>query len=333
MGKMCQQRQSAEKLFGDALDMEPGARGAFLDAACRDEPELKHLVEQLLMEDERAGSFLKKSLFNFSKTTGMTAPRASTDTTAASARFEAGDMIAGRFLVVRFIARGGMGEVYEVEDHLLNRNRVALKMILPEIAADAEASHQFVEEVLLARKVNHPNLCQIYEIFRCDETPPPFLFLTMKLLAGDTLDSCMRKGLLIPRDDALEIFRQMIAGIAAIHGAGIVHRDIKPTNVMLNRFGPHVSVSIMDFGLARNYQSNATMFKSGTIAGTPGYLAPELMLGQPPSPASDVFALGVLLHQVFTGERPIESAYGRLKYAASSLARTPVPAVYSHAIC
>ncbi|HTF71032.1 MAG TPA: hypothetical protein VK638_51035, partial [Edaphobacter sp.] len=128
MGKMRQQRQSAEKLFGDALDIEPGARRAFLDAACRDEPELKYLVEQLLMEDERAGSFLKKPLLDLSTKTGITAPGVSTDTTAASARFKAGDMIAGRFLVVRFIARGGMGEVYEVEDHLLNRNRVALKM-------------------------------------------------------------------------------------------------------------------------------------------------------------------------------------------------------------
>jgi len=110
----------------------------------------------------------------------------------------------------------------------------------------------------------------------------------------------------------------MIAGIAAIHAAGVVHRDIKPTNVMLSRFGSHVCVSIMDFGLARNYESDATIFKPGVIAGTPGYLAPELILGQHPSPASDVFALGVLLHQVFTGERPVESAGGRLKYAAPS---------------
>ncbi|MDX6461775.1 MAG: eukaryotic-like serine/threonine-protein kinase, partial [Acidobacteriaceae bacterium] len=329
---MRQQRQSAEKLFGDALDMEPEARRAFLDAACHDEPELKHLVEQLLMEDERAGSFLKNPLLDISASRSITAASDRSNHTAASARFEAGDMIAGRFLVIRFIARGGMGEVYEVEDHLLNSNRVALKMILPEIAADAEASHRFVQEVLLARKVSHPNLCQMYEIFRCDETPPPFLFLTMKLLAGDTLDSCIRKGLLIPRHDALEIFRQMIAGIAAIHAAGIVHRDIKPTNVMLNRFGSHVCVSIMDFGLARNYESNATMFKPGVIAGTPGYLAPELIMGQRPSPASDIFALGVLLHQVITGKRPIESADGILKTPAPSLANAMLPAAYVHAV-
>ena len=330
---MRQQRQSVEKLFGDALDMAPEARGAFLDAACRDEPELKNLVEHLLMEDERAGSFLRKPIVDFVTTTDTTAERASNPQAAsACARFNTGDMIAGRFLVVRFIARGGMGEVYEVEDHLLQRSRVALKMILPEIAADAEASHRFMQEVLLARQVSHPNLCQIYEIFRCDEGQSPFLFLTMKLLAGETLDSCLRNGLLIPRDEALEIFRQMIAGIAAIHAAGIIHRDIKPTNVMLDRSGNRVRVSIMDFGLARRYESEATILKPRVIAGTPGYLAPELMMGQRPSRATDIFALGVLLHQVITGERPIESADGISQIPGPSLANAPLPASYLHAI-
>jgi serine/threonine protein kinase/Tfp pilus assembly protein PilF len=333
MGKMGQQRQSVVQLFGDAIDMEPEARRAFLDAACQDEPELKHLVEQLLMEDERAGSFLKKPVVDFLTTTDTTANRVSdTNPSFAGARFHTGDMIAGRFLVVRFIARGGMGEVYEVEDHLLQRSRVALKMILPEIAVDAGASHRFMQEVLLARQVSHPNLCQIYEIFRCDEGQSPFLFLTMKLLAGDTLDSCLRKGLLIPRDEALEIFRQMIAGIAAIHAAGIIHRDIKPTNVMLDRSGNRICISIMDFGLARRYESEATILKPRVVAGTPGYLAPELMMGQRPSRATDIFALGVLLHQVITGERPIESADGISQIPARSLASAPLPATYLQAV-
>jgi serine/threonine protein kinase/Flp pilus assembly protein TadD len=332
MGEMRQQRQSVEKLFGDAIDMEPEARRAFLDAACQDEPELKHLVESLLREDERAGSFLKRPLLDFSIKTDTTADVSSTDVSNKKARFQAGDMIAGRFFVVRFIARGGMGEVYEVEDHLLHRSRVALKMILPEIAADAEASDRFMQEVLLARQIRHPNLCQIHEIFRCEENPPPFLFLTMKLLAGDTLDSRLRKDVLIPRDEALEIFHQMIAGIAAIHAAGIVHRDIKPTNVMLDRSGDRICISIMDFGLARRYESEVTIFKAGIVAGTPGYLAPELMMGQRPSRATDIFALGVLLHQVITGERPIESADGRSQIPGPSLASAPLPTTYLHAI-
>ena len=330
---MRQQRQSVERLFGDAIDMAPDARRAFLDAACRDEPQLKRLVEHLLMEDERAGSFLKKPVIELLTTTDTTANRTTdTQATSAGARFNAGDMIAGRFLVVRFIARGGMGEVYEVEDHLLQRSRVALKMILPEIAADAEASHRFMQEVLLARQISHPNLCQIYEIFRCEENPPPFLFLTMKLLAGVTLDSRLRKGALIPRDDSLEIFRQMIAGIAAIHAAGIVHRDIKPTNVMLDHSGDRICISIMDFGLARRHESETTILKPRVLAGTPGYLAPELLMGQRPSPATDIFALGVLLHQVITGERPIESADGISQNPAPSLSSAGLPAPYLHAI-
>src|ERR1700759_5765881 len=108
---MGQQRQSVEKLFGEALDMEPEARHAFLDAACRDEPELKHLVEQILSEDERVGSFLKKPPFDLSVTKSNTADSGSNPLPAtASARFKAGDRIAGRFFVVRFIARGGRGE-------------------------------------------------------------------------------------------------------------------------------------------------------------------------------------------------------------------------------
>ncbi len=330
---MVQQRQLVERLFGDAVHMELDARRAFLESACRDAPEVKHLVEELLREDERAGSFLKKPLFAPSASANLAAAATgSTDTGVTNSRFQADDVIAGRFLIVRFIARGGMGEVYEAADTLLHNKHIALKIIREEIAADSDVSHRFVQEILLARQVSHPNLCQIYEIFRCDDVSPPFLFLTMKLLAGETLDLCIRKGVLIPRDEAIQIFRQMIAGIAAIHAAGIVHRDIKPTNVMLDGSGHRVCVSIMDFGLARQYESETTLLKPGFVAGTPGYLAPELMAGQRPSPASDIFALGVLLHQVLTGERPIESADERLQSPASSLARAPVPAVYIAAV-
>lgn len=235
---MVQQKQLVEKLFGDAVGMDPESRRAFLESACHDAPELKHLVEELLRQDERAGSFLKQPLFKLSESTSVTDPGiGGQDKPGASPRFKAGDVIAGRFFIVRFIARGGMGEVYEATDHLLHSNHIALKIIREEIAADTEVSHRFVQEVLLARQISHPNLCQIYEIFRCDDIPPAFLFLTMKLLTGETLDARIRKGLLIPHDEAIQIFRQMIAGIAAIHAAGIVHRDIKPTNVMLDRSG------------------------------------------------------------------------------------------------
>jgi serine/threonine protein kinase len=255
---MAYPRQSAEQLFVDALELEPGKRQTFVDRACRGDPVLQRLVEELLRKEERAGSFLRSPIV-MSRQDAAAAGVATVSsidrehTADVGARFSAGETIAHRFLVVRFIARGGMGEVYEVEDCLLQGNRVALKMIRSEIAAHQESSHRFEQEVLLARKINHPNLCPIYEIFRCDDEPPPFLFLTMKLLAGETLDTSLRKNVVLPRDEALEICRQMICGIAAIHDAGIVHRDIKPTNVMVDRSGLRLCVSIMDFGLARQY--------------------------------------------------------------------------------
>lgn len=332
---MGQPEQSAEKLFADALELKPEQRQAFINRMCSGKPVQQRLVQELLREDERAGSFLRWPIVA-SRQDAAADPTISdldrSHSADATARFGVGETIAQRFLVVRFIARGGMGEVYEVEDRLLEGNRVALKMILPEIAAHEESSHRFQQEVLLARKINHPNLCPIYEIFRCDEEPPPFLFLTMKLLTGETLDSSLRKHGLLPREEALEVFRQMIAGIAAIHNAGVVHRDIKPTNVMLDRSNLRLSVSIMDFGLARPYESDATLLGVGAIAGTPGYLAPELLRGHPPTRASDIFALGVLLHQVFTGERPVEAADGRNVHPAPSLATIPVPAIYARTI-
>ena len=332
---MGQPRQSAEQLFVDALELQPEKRQTFVDRACRGDPVLRGLVVELLREDERAGSFLRVPIVGSIQDVagGATVSGLDRDHTAdLTARFSAGETIAHRFLVVRFIARGGMGEVYEVEDCLLHGNRVALKMIRPEIAAHPESAHRFEQEVLLARKINHPNLCPIYEIFRCDDVPPPFLFLTMKLLTGETLDVSLRKNVLLPRDEALAIFRQMIAGIAAIHDAGIVHRDIKPTNVMLDRSGLRLSVSIMDFGLARLYESDATLPGMATIAGTPGYLAPELIRGNRPSRASDVFALGVLLHQVLTGERPVESADGLNLHSAPSLDAINVPELHKRTV-
>src|SRR5246127_124617 len=330
-------RQSAERLFVDALELQPEKRQTFVDRACRGDPALRRRVEELLRKGERAGSFLRWPIVTSRRDAAAGGATVSTidrdHTVDVTARFSAGETIAHRFLVVRFIARGGMGEVYEVEDCLLQGNRVALKMIRPEIAARPESSQRSEQEVLLARKINHPNLCPIYEIFRCDDVPPPFLFLTMKLLAGETLDTSLQKNVLLPRDEALEIFRQMIAGIAAIHDAGVVHRDIKPTNVMLDRSGLRLSVSIMDFGLARQYESDATLPGTGAIAGTPGYLAPELIRGNRPSRASDVFALGVLLHQVLTGKRPVESADGLNVHPAPSLDAITAPELYRRTVC
>ena len=131
-----------------------------------------------------------------------------------------------------------------------------------------------------------------------------FLFLTMKLLPGETLAARLRRTGSISIAEGLAILKQMAAGLAAIHAAGIVHRDIKPNNIMLDGAGSDVRLCITDFGLARAHEAEPSLSGKGLVAGTPDYMAPELYLGQPPSQASDLFAFGVVLHQVFTGQRP-----------------------------
>jgi serine/threonine protein kinase/Tol biopolymer transport system component len=314
---MAEPRQSAEELFGEALELPPEGRSAFLERACGHDLELRHRLEQLLLKDARAGSFLAAPAF----TPDGTGTLSAVVPPANPGRFQSGQVIAGRFVIVRFIARGGMGEVFEAKDQFLQDAGVALKIIRPEIAADATTSTRFEQEVLLARKVVHPNLCPIYEIFRCDQPAPPFLFLTMRLLQGETLYARFERSKKLDTAEAVEISQQLLAGVAALHAGGVIHRDLKPNNVMLETGASGLHVIIMDFGLARPHEAANTLFGSGVIAGTPGYMAPELLHGGRPTKATDLFALGVVLHQVLTGERPLASEGG--------LSLTPSPSLRS----
>ena len=312
---MASQREFVEHLFETALALKPIEREAFLDEMCSSDPTLRRMVEDLLAEDERAGSFLQhppfesfdKSTENISYDAEETKPivgDGTSSTTAAIGRLKLGEILMGRFRVVRFIAKGGMGEVYEAEDSFLQDVHVALKTILPHIAGDPSSTQRFEREVLLAREVTHPNLCQIHDIFHCEQPPPGFLFLTMKLVPGETLAARLRRPHSISTEEALAILKQMAAGLVALHNAGVVHRDIKPNNILLDGVGPDVRLCITDFGLAHAYESETTYSLKGAVAGTPGYIAPELFLGQPPSQASDLFAFGVVLHEIFAGEKP-----------------------------
>ncbi len=309
---MSRQQQTIEHLFGAALDLLPEQRAAFLDEACRDAPRLRSRVEDLLLVNERLGSFLDQPLLGPRAAAADAAPagmleppadlRAGEPSLLKHCFFAPDELINRRFRIVRFIARGGMGEIYEVEDCFLQGVHVALKIILPQVAVTEGATHRFEQEVLLARKVIHPNLCPIYDIARSGESSSPFLFLTMKLLSGETLADRLKRPGSISDDEALSILRQLCAGLDALHTAGIIHRDIKPTNVMVDGSGSALQLWIMDFGLARSYASELTRDNSGVLAGTPGYLAPELLRGDRPSQASDVFALGVLLHMVVSDQ-------------------------------
>ena len=229
--------------------------------------------------------------------------------------FVPGDVICDRYRVVRFIARGGMGEVYEVEDWELQA-RIALKTIAPERASSPRQVARFRQEIQLARKVSHANVCRVFDFGRHKTgAGHDVLFLTMELLQGENLHSYIEKHGPMTSEQALPIVRQMVSALAAAHHLGIVHRDFKPGNVMLEETPEGLVVKVTDFGLATNPQSDETVSRSLTqILGTPEYMAPEQLRGQC-SNRTDIYALGLTIFQMLTGALPIspEAAFKVLK--------------------
>ena len=240
-------------------------------------------------------------------------------------QFKAGDLIDDRFVVVRFIARGGMGEVFEVEDRQLRGIRVALKTILSQYAADPVMRQRFEREVLSAREVVHPNICQMYDVGHWKRPEGRLTYLTMKLLAGESLATRLLRQGPLPEEEALCILRQVGAGIAAAHDAGILHRDIKTGNIIVQGSGGQVIAWVTDFGLAKAALGEETAMTAHGVAGTPGFMSPELFFGSAATRASDVYALGVVAYQVLTGRLPTVSK-GRGKSAAAfSMVDIPEP--------
>lgn len=218
-----------------------------------------------------------------------------------------GHVLAGRYRVLRFIAQGGMGAVYEAEDLELGQ-RVALKTVRPEIATEPRALERFRQEVALARRVTHPNVCRLFDLGR--EVQPGgrgALFLSMELLQGETLAERLARAGRLTTGEALPIVAQVAAGLQAAHEAGVVHRDFKPANVMLvaapGRPGGLRAV-VTDFGLAHDAPEGEGSTATGGLVGTAAYVSPEQVEGQPVTPAADVYALGVVIFEMLTGQRP-----------------------------
>jgi hypothetical protein len=200
-------------------------------------------------------------------------------------------MVAGRYRIVRLLGRGGMGEVYEAYDERL-RQTVALKIFPATLAADPDQIERFHAEVRLARLISHPNVGRVYDIVQADGR----LCLSMELIDGEDLASRLARTGRYEGQAAVDVSRQICAGLAAIHEEGVLHRDLKPANIMLDRQGrPHVC----DFGLATADRMD------NVRAGTPAYMAPEQLLGEPLSVKTDLYALGLVLYEISTGERAL----------------------------
>jgi eukaryotic-like serine/threonine-protein kinase len=199
----------------------------------------------------------------------------------------------GRYRVLGLLGRGGMGEVYRADDLRLGQ-QVALKFLPASLSSDPARLAQFHNEVRTARQVSHPNVCRVYDIGEIDGQR----FITMEYVDGEDLSVLLRRIGRLPEDKAIDIARQICAGLAAAHERGVLHRDLKPANIMLDGSG---RARIMDFSLA------AVGDVADIRAGTPAYMAPEQLAGQEVTVRSDIFALGLVLYEVFTGRRAFEA--------------------------
>jgi serine/threonine-protein kinase len=207
-------------------------------------------------------------------------------------RFLPGTVLAGRYRVVAVLGKGGMGEVYRADDLLLEQP-VALKFLPESVDKDEDALERFRNEIRVARRVSHPNVCRVYDVGEVDG----LTFLSMEYVDGEDLTSLLRRIGRLVGDRALEIARQICAGLGAAHREGVLHRDLKPANIMLDGRG---RVVITDFGLA-SLAERVEGFEARN--GTPAYMAPEQLAGQEATALSDVYSLGLVLYEIFTGKR------------------------------
>ena len=207
-------------------------------------------------------------------------------------RFPPGTLLGARYRIIERLGRGGMGEVYRSDDLKIGQP-VALKFLPTDVDKDPARLTQLHTEVRMARQVSHPNVCRVYDI---DEVEG-HTFISMEYVDGEDLASLLRRIGRFPQDRALAISRQLCAGLAAAHERGVIHRDLKPANVMLDGSG---KVRITDFGLAG-------VTGQTVRAGTPAYMAPEQLAGQEVTARSDIYALGLVLYEIFTGQRALDA--------------------------
>ncbi len=222
-------------------------------------------------------------------TSASTRPHGRADSSRAAApRFATGDILAGRFRLISLLGRGGMGDVYRADDLSLG-HPVALKFLPDDVASNPERLGRFRGEVRVARQVSHPNVCRVYDITEAEG----LVFLSMEYIDGEDLATLLRRIGRLASDKAVEMARGLCAGLAAAHDKGVLHRDLKPANVMIDGMG---HVRLADFGLA----GGDTVATAG-LAGTPAYMAPEQFDGKPATVRSDIYALGLVLYEMFTG--------------------------------
>jgi serine/threonine protein kinase len=276
--------QQVKDLFYTALTRPDAERASFLDSACGENKALRSEIEVLL--DSYLSDFLEGPLLADAKPRSPGPPL-----------FEEGHTFS-HYEIVRLLGRGGMGEVYLADDTALGR-QTAIKIIHNESGFGDQAAARLLREARAAAKLDHPNICSVYEVGETDGSP----FIAMQHVEGEILDSLIADGS-IGFDDAVSFARQIAAALVKAHSFGIVHRDIKPSNVMVDA---RKHVTVLDFGLAKETLPDARLSQlseAGLIAGTVTYMSPEHLRGQEVDEKTDIWSLGVLFYQMVTGRLP-----------------------------
>ncbi len=249
----------------------------------------------LSLVDESAATVIKTDGDQDHTPTRISDTKAQNDiqtTTSGIGRFSVGTVLAGRYQILDLIGKGGMGEVYKAEDLELTQV-VALKFLPEELADNKELLERFRGEVRTARQVSHQNVCRVFDI---GETKGLY-YLTMEFIEGDDLAMLLRRIGRFPSDRAIEISREIAMGLNAIHKAGILHRDLKPANIIIDSTG---MARITDFGIAGLEED---VQGAESKVGTPAYMSPEQVSGKEVTKKSDIYALGLLLYEIFTGKQ------------------------------
>ncbi len=301
-----ERHEQIKSLFLAACEMDERAREAFLDQACRDDRGMRDEVVSLLRHHQ-PGTIMKEMPPAAPGSAGREADDLETCPAPAGdlpsprqqdqtpPRFQAGDLVSGRYRIVSLLGRGGMGEVYRADDLKLIRP-VALKFLIGAGRAAPARLTKFYTEARLASGVTHRNVCRVYDLGEAEGD----VFLSMEYVDGEDLGSLLRRIGRVPADKVGQIARQLCFGLGAAHDAGVIHRDLKPANIMLDGQG---RVRITDFGIAALAGPPA---QRPQLAGTPPYMAPELLEGRPATVRSDLYSVGLILFELLTGRSPFD---------------------------
>lgn len=228
-----------------------------------------------------------------------------------------GTVLSARYEIVEMLGQGGMGAVYKAKDLELDR-LVALKVIRPELAAQPDILQRFKQELILARQITHRNVIRIFDLSEGNGIK----FITMEFIDGQDLKSVLHEKSRLSPEETVRIIEQVCLALEAAHSEGVVHRDLKPQNIMLDKQG---RVAVMDFGIARSIESSG-MTQTGTLVGTPDYMSPEQVMGERVDARSDLFTLGVILYELLTGSVPYkaESTQSAMYKRTRELPKPPI---------